>query len=219
MKPAKALSMATIIGFAKNADKKTWMVLAAATVGVILLWFGLIGPAWVERPVLRREIQDMTKLMIQVNALNEKRPILERNQKVYADIIANARGRLFTNEGIGMLLGQVSKLADDSHVEVLASRPQEGNVIYAVPYDERYSASGYEFTVQGRYHDLGKLAGRIESYDKLLRIQLFRISSSEKNPERQRTELKVLAITAAPPRPPAATKSKKSAKASNAKKK
>jgi len=201
MKTAKQLTMADIIGLAKTVDKKTWVTAGVTAVGLMLLWFVMIGPAWIERPALRREIHEMTTQINQVNILNQKRPILEQNLKVYGDVLAKTKERVYTFEGIGLLLGQISKLADESRVEVLASRPQLEKVIYAAPYNAKYAASGYEFTVQGGYHDLGKLAGRIESYDKLLRIQRLQITSSEKSPERHKAELRLLAITVAPPAP------------------
>ena len=213
MKPLKQLTMAEVIGFVKRVDKKTWVTVAVTVVGVMLLWVVLIYPAWIERPALRREIQEMTKQIIQVNTLNEKRPVLEENLKVYEDVLGKTKERLFTSEGIGLLLGQVSKLADESHVEVLSSQPLDEKITYGAPYNAKYSANGYEFTVQGGYHDLGRLVGRIESYDKLLRIQQFQINPSDKAMERHRAELRILAFTVAPPLPVTVKK------ASNAKKK
>ena len=217
MKAVKQMTLADIIEFAKSVDKKTWVTVAVSAVGIMLLWFVLIGPAWIERPALRREVQEMTKQIIQVNALNEKRPLLEGDLKAYNELLAKTKDRLFTSDGIGLLLGQVSKLADESRVDVLASRPQNDKLAYAAPYNAKYAANGYEFTVQGGYHELGQLVGRIESYDKLLRIQRLQISGSEKNQERHQAELRVLAFTVAPPLPPA--KATKGTKAPNAKKK
>lgn len=210
MKPVKSVKIDEVIAFIKSVDKRTWVTGAATAVGILLLWFGFVGPAWIERPVLRRKNQEMTRQIIQVNGLNEKKPVLEGNLKLYSDLIAATNKRLFTTEEIGLLLGQISKLAYESRVEVIGSRPLSDTIVYPAPYDAKYAAHGYEFTVLGGYHDLGKFLAKIESYDKLLRVHRLHIAVSDKTPELHRAELKVLAFTAAPPLPPAKVPAKKS---------
>lgn len=202
MTAGKTLTMADIMAFVKSVDKKTWMRAAAITAGVLVLWFFVIWPAWFERPALRREIQTMTNQIRQVTALNQKRPTLEKNLKDYNDVITSAKGRLFTTEEIGLLLGQISKMADESKVEVISSKPQNEKITYAPPYNAKYSARACDFSLLGGYHELGKFISRLESYGKLLRIQSLYIRPSDKNPEQHAADLRVLAITVAPPLPP-----------------
>jgi hypothetical protein len=159
----------------------------------------LIIPAWVERPLLRRDIQSMEAQIRQVNALNQKRLGWEEKQKEYGALIEGAQGRVFTAEDMGLLLGLVSKMASESRVDVLASKPLSEKVVFAAPYNVRYQPSGYEFTVQGGYHDLGNLASRIEGHKKLLRIRSIEIVSAEKTPDRHVAEMKLWAILKAPP--------------------
>jgi Tfp pilus assembly protein PilO len=70
---------------------------------------------------------------------------------------------------------------------------------FPAPYGNFYKPSGYEFSVQGGYHDLAHLASRIEGHEKLLRIQSFRIVTSGKSPERHITGLKLWAFVVPPP--------------------
>lgn len=216
MKPLNRWTFADIIAFVKSVDKKTWVIVLSSAVGFLLVVILLVIPAWIERPLLRRDIQSMEAQIRQVNALNEKRDGWEENQKVFGLLIEGTQKRVFTEDSMGMLLGQISKMASESHVDVLASRPLTEKATFPAPYHLKYQPSGYEFTVQGGYHDLGHLASRIESHEKLLRIRSLEIVPEAKTPGRHVAELKLWAILKASPQ--AAVPAKKSAKAKNAKK-
>jgi hypothetical protein len=203
MKPFNKWTSADIIGFAKSVDKKTWMMAASGTIGFLLILVFLVVPAWIKRPLLRRDIQSMEAQIRQVNALSQKRLVWEENEKIFSALIGGTRARVFTAEGMSLLLGQVSKMANESRVDVLASKPLAEKPVFAAPFHLKYQPSGYEFTVQGGYHDLAKLVSRIESYGKLLRVQSLQIVPSEKTPDRHIAELKLWAILAAPPAPSA----------------
>lgn len=198
MKPLSKWSFADIIEFAKHVDKKTWMTVASAAIGSLLVLIFLVIPAWVERPWLRRDIQSMESQIRQVNALSQKRPVWEENQEVFGALIEKAKSGVFTAENLGSLLGQVSKMANESRVEVLTSKPLAEKTVFVAPYNTKYQPSGYEFTLQGGYHDLGKLVSRIETYEKLLRIRSIQILPS-KQTDRHVAELKLWAITTASP--------------------
>jgi Tfp pilus assembly protein PilO len=113
---------------------------------------------------------------------------------------------------MGMFLGQVSKRASESRVEVQTSNSKTEKVVFPEPYNLKYQPSGYEFTVEGRYHDLGNFASRIEDYEKLLRIQSIRIVPSGKTPGQNIAELKLWAILKAPPQPAPAAEAKNAKK-------
>jgi hypothetical protein len=199
MKPLNQWTSADVIAFVKSVDKKVWVTVLSCGVGFLLAVVLLIIPAWVERPLLRRDIQSMEAQIRQVNALNQKRLGWEEKQKEYAALIEETQGRVFTAEDMGLLLGLVSKMANESRVDVLASKPLSEKVVFAAPYNVKYQPSGYEFTVQGGYHDLGNLASRIEGHKKLLRIRSIEIVPSEKSPERHVAEMRLWAILKAPP--------------------
>ena len=215
MKPLNQWTFADVISFVKSVDKKIWLTVLSCAVGFLLVVVFLAIPAWIERPRLRRDIQSMEAQIRQVNALNQKRLGWEENQRVFGLLIEETQKRVFTEDSMGMLLGQISKMASESRVDVLASKPLTEKAVFAAPYNLKYQPSGYEFTVQGGYHDLGNLASRIEGHEKLLRIQSIEIVPAEKTPDRHVAELKLWAILKAPQQvvPPA-----KAAKANSAKK-
>lgn len=215
MKPLKQLNFADIIAVIRSVDKRTWVVVLSSAVGFFLVIAFLVIPAWIERPMLRREIQRMEAQIRQINAMNEKLPGWEENRKVFGALIEKTQARVFTAEDLGLLLGQVSKMADASGVDVLASKPLIEKATFPAPFRLKYRPSGYEFTVQGGYHDLGDFSSRIESHEKLLRIRSIEILPSEKTPDRHVAEFKLWAILKAPPQVKSTTKA---VKAKNAKK-
>ncbi|MFH1799293.1 MAG: hypothetical protein ABH891_00400 [Candidatus Omnitrophota bacterium] len=220
MKPLN-LPFADVIAFLKSVDKKTWVVGFLCAIGFLLLVVFLVIPAWIERPMLRRDIQSMETQIRQVNDLNKKRPEWEENQKVFGSLIESTWARVFTVEDMDLLLGSASKMASESRVEVLTSKPLTAKVAFPAPYHLKYQPRGYEFTVHGGYHDLGNLMSRIESHGKLLRIQSLEVVPDKKTPGRHIAELKLWAILKAPPQvaPPAKTKKAAGAKkVANAKK-
>jgi Tfp pilus assembly protein PilO len=218
MKPLNQLHFADFITFAKSVDKKTQVTVLSSALGFLLFLVFMIIPAWIERPLLRRDIQSMEAQIRQVKAMNQKRQGWEENEKVFGLLIEDTQKRVFTAEDLGLLLGHVSKMADESKVDMLASQPLVEKKAFPAPYHLKYKPSGYEFTVQGGYHDLATLVSRIEDHEKLLRIRSIEITPAEKAPERHLTELKLWAILKAPPQAASTVKAVKGAKKKNAKK-
>ncbi len=195
MKPFKQWNAKDVIEFAKGVDKKIWMKLAGITIGVLFFLIVIVIPAWIERPLLRRHIQSMEAQIRQVNALSQKKTLWEVNEKIYSAMIQGVEERLFTTEEIEMLLGKASKLAAESRVDVLASKPVNDKTVYALPYNTKYQSNGYSFTLLGSFHDIGMLASRIETNGRLLRIQSIHMATSEKTPGKEIVELQLAAIS------------------------
>ena len=102
---------------------------------------GVMPSAWIERPVLRRDIQAMEAQIRQVNSLNQKRQGWEKDLKAYGPFIENIQKSVFTDENVGMLLGQISRLARESRVDVLASKPLAEKAVFQAPYHLKYQPS------------------------------------------------------------------------------
>lgn len=205
-----------IIEFAKRVDKKTWGAIVIGSVAFLIIVVFLVFPAWVARPLLRRDIEDMQAQIRLVHTLSQKRAVWEENQKTFGGLIERTHGRVFTADDLGLLLGQISKMASESRVDVLASKPMNEKIVFGAPYNTKYQPSGYEFTVQGGYHDLGMMVSRIENHEKLLRIRSLQVVSSEKSPGRHICGLKLWAIVV--PAPVAVAKKAPGTGAKNAKK-
>ncbi|HNX68758.1 MAG TPA: type 4a pilus biogenesis protein PilO [Candidatus Omnitrophota bacterium] len=199
MKPASKFTISRIIEIVKGVDKKAWVWIASGAVAFVALWVLIIGPAWFDRPRLRSEMRGMEAQIRQVKALNQRRPVFEADEKLFGGVITGVQKSLFSSEEIGSLMGQFSRLANEAGVEVLASKPQNELITFEAPYNAKYGAVGYEFTLQGGYHDLGKLMSLIEGAQKLLRVRSFHVVATDKTPDKHIAELRLLAITAASP--------------------
>jgi len=214
MKPINQQTIIELIGLLKGVDKKTWVTVLSSAVGCLLLIVFVVFPAWIERPMLRKDIQSMENQIRQVQTLSQKRAGWEKDQKEFGSLIEKTQARVFTADDMGVFLGQVSKMASETRTEVQTSNPLNEKAVFVEPYNLKYQPSGYEFTVEGGYHDLGNFVSHLENHGKLLRIQSIKIVPSEKTPGRNIAELKLWAILKAPPPPP---KPLKTAKAGSAK--
>lgn len=197
MNPIELLKKEKIIEFIKNVDKKTWMVVMIGTVTAVLLWALLIQPAWFERPRLRHEIQTMDTQMRQFKELSQKRTVWENDEKIFSRLIQDTKARVYKEGESALLLGQVSKIAEAAHVEVIASKPRSEKVVFPEPYQERFQAINYDLTMRGGYHALGRLTEGIETQPKLLRIQVIQIVPVSDNPESQIAQFCLSAISEA----------------------
>lgn len=202
----------------RGLDKKSKIVISTSTVIFFLFVFFVVIPAWITRPVLQRAIQKMESKIRQVNELNQKKIIWGEDQVIFNDAIQKAKSSLFKAEEIGLLLGKISRLANEASVDVLSSKPSQETVAYPAPYNSQYEPHNYEFTLSGSYHQVGHLVSLIESYERLLRIQNIKIQPSEESAEKQTVAMKVAAISVPTIKPPI-EKTKKKEKAKSEKKK
>ena len=113
MKPLNKWTSADIIAFVKSVDKRTWLTALSCAAGFFLLIVFLVIPAWIVRPMLRRDIQSMETQIRQVNILSQKRPGWEEDQKVLGAFLEKTRARVFSAEDLGMLLLSAPLLALD----------------------------------------------------------------------------------------------------------
>jgi Tfp pilus assembly protein PilO len=201
MKPIPKFNKEELIKLLKSVDKKTWIGIAVGIVSVSFLWFVLIVPAWIERPELWRQIQNMDAQMRQVNALKQKQPVWEENRKQYAQIIESTKASFYREVELSLLLGQISKLAAESSVEVIASKPLSEAVKFPKPFQDRLQAASYDFVMQGDYHALAKFASGVESFSRPLRIQMIHIVPATDNPERHIATFDIFAIAEKPVSP------------------
>ena len=195
MKPIRQWTKQDLIGFVKGVDKKTWGMVGGGIAGIALLWFFFIAPAWIERPRLSGSIREMDAQLRQYQVLNQRRLRLEEDMKVFTKLFDETKARLYKEGDIALLLGQVAKLASDSKVDMIASKPKSETVVFPKPYGDRYQTVSYDFTMQGGYHQIGKLAAALESHPKLIRIQKIQIVPDKDKTERHVVQFEIAAIS------------------------
>ena len=189
MKPLNQLTTQDLIQMAKEVDRKTWYKIAGGVVGGIVLLVFLIWPAWFKRVQIRVEINDIKNQLAGLELLNQQKPELLKHQEEYKKYIQNAKPRLYQPGETSLLLGSISKLADQSKVAILASKPEEGEQTFPAPFDQQYDGDLYQFTVEGGYHALGEFISKIENNSKLLRVQVFTLSPQEEKAQSHEAEM------------------------------
>ena len=215
MKPVNQWKKEKVIEFLKSVDKKTWLTGMVVLVGVGLLWFTLIAPAWIERPQLRSRLQAMDAQVRQFGDLSQRRKIWKQNEAAFGKIIQEARAKIYKEGESALLLGQVSKIAENAGADIVASKPRIDKVVFPAPFQDRFRAVNYDLTMRGGYHALGKLTAGIESQSRLLRIQSLQILPVADDPEKQTVQYCLSVISAASA--PVATADKKAKKVENSK--
>lgn len=195
MMPIQQWSPQDILEFFKKMDPKTWVKVGIFTAAGLLLFAVVIWPAWVWRLDLHRKIRQYQMELDQVKTLGLRKPEFEKTKVSTIQFIEGSKDRIFKPGETSLLLGAISKLADDSKVSILASSPQDYSGTFPAPFDTQYEASLYDFTVQGAYHAVGEFVGRVESYEKLLLIREFHLLPSKDKADIHLAELTVSAVS------------------------
>lgn len=182
-KPFKEWTGQDFVIFLKGIDKKTWIKIGgvAAVLGVVIFFF--IIPAWITRGEVKAKVKGFDNQIATLNTLKIREPELKRNKEKTLQFIYSAKERLFEKGEVALLLGQVSKLAQESNVTIISSRPRPTEVTFPVPFDTQYESYQYDFSVEGGYHDIGTFISMIETYPKLLRVELFEVRLGKKDDE------------------------------------
>ncbi len=195
MKPINQISPQEIIDFLKKVDKKTWLKAGAGAAVAGLLIVFVVLPAWFERPRVRAQIKNLEGQMMLTKALFLKQPQLFKNKGDFSRLITEAKSRLYVPGESSLLLGAISKLAVQSGVSVVASMPKESSANFPAPYDTSYEGNGYDFTIEGGFHNLGQFISKIESNPKLLRVEKFTLKSRIESPNSHLGEVSLSAVS------------------------
>ena len=179
MKPLTQWTTADIVDFFKSVDKKTWINIGIG-LGVALLFFIFIAiPAWFIRPGIKNRLKDIEGQIQIVQTLSLKKPILLRTKTKAIDFIKKSKERLFKPGETSLLLGAISKLANESKVSIVASSPKDAVEKFPDPFVAKYEANLYEFTLEGGFHEMGSFVGKIESNPKMFRVQNFQLRPNQ----------------------------------------
>ncbi len=196
MKPTPAASSKSgISDRIKSVDKKTGALYGSLLLfGVLFLYF-MVWPAWFIRPGLRTKIKVLKGKMSTAETLLKKKPELLRRREEYLEFIGQVKTRVYGPGESSLLLGPISKLAEESLVTIAASQPKTVDGKFPAPFDTQYEGTLYEFNVEGGYHELGRFVSLIESNTKLLRVQSFQLKPRDEDPKRHGASLTLSAVS------------------------
>ena len=182
MKNLREVRPQEILDFLKNVDKKTWIKGGAAAGGAVLVLALVVWPAWFQRVSLHGRIRALKAQMATSDALFRKKPELLRQKQEFMQFIEQAKRRVYEPGQTSLLLGVVSKMAQETKVSIVASEPKPYEGKLPEPYAQKLEAKVFSFTVEGGYHELGQFISRIESSQKILKVDWFELKPQKENP-------------------------------------
>ncbi len=195
LKKINTLDSKAIIAWIKEVDRKVWVIVGVSAVGFILLYVFLIGPAWFQRPVLKKKVADVEFQTARLNALLPRKPELLKQKEDAKLFIESFQKRLFREDEMAFLLGRISKIANEAQVELLSSRPMEQSEAFPAPYGEKYKKFIYLVTVEGGYHQIADLVSRLESNAQYFQIQSLAIFPQVSAVGKQIADIKLMAVS------------------------
>ncbi len=195
LKKINTLDTKTIIAWAKEVDRKTWIMVAVGVVVFAVLYVFLIGPAWFQRPALIKKVADVEIQTVRLNALLPRKPELLKQKEEVKIFIESFQKRLFREDEMAFLLGRISKIANDAQVELLSSRPMEQSEAFPAPYGDKYKKFIYLVTVEGGYHQIADLVSRLESSAQYFQIQSLSIVPQASSVGKQVADIKLMAVS------------------------
>lgn len=196
MKPLNQMTSADVLNFIKGIDKKTWVKIAACSVGGILVFMFLVWPAWISRLEVRGRVKDLKQQVTTTQNLLLRKPQLIQDKEKFFKFSQEVKGRMFEPGEASLLLGIVSKMAQETKVSIVSSTPKKFEEKFPAPFDTQYDASAYDFNVEGAYHELGEFVSKLESYNKVLRVQSFHLTPQEKASDKHVAALTLTAVAA-----------------------
>lgn len=195
MKPINQMTGADLLELLKKVPPKVWIMVGAGSAVAMVFIFLIVIPAWVTRPKIKKEIESIQMQMATTQNLLLKQPELIKNKTNFLKLSEEVKQRLYKPGESSLLLGVISKLAQESNVSVVASNPKPFEGKFPAPFDAQYEANAYTFTIEGGYHDLALFISKIENNDKVLRIQTYTLLPQEKSPGKHLAELGLTAVS------------------------
>lgn len=175
MKPINEMTSADVLALIKGVDKKTWIKIGVGSL-VFMIFLNFIGgPAWIQRWEVKGKTKSVKEQIRNLQTMVVRKPVLQKTKEKQVAYINNAKEKLYQPGETSLLLGAVSKMANESKISIISSSPKEFNEKFPAPFDTQYEANLYDFTVEGGYHEVATLIATIESNPKLLRVQTFQL--------------------------------------------
>ncbi len=189
------LDSKTILAFIKGFDRRTWVFISCGAFAFLFYIFFMFSPAWVKRPALNKKSVEVSNQLIRLRALVQKKPEYVRQKDEISVLISDFHLKLFKKDEVAFLLGNISKLAEQSQIELLASRPLDKEESFPEPFSQKYKKHVYQLTIEGGYHAIAGFVSNLESYDRLFQIQSLTIMPQAKTPDKHVADLLLMAVS------------------------
>lgn len=189
------INMTDVLETVKRFERRTWIYIGAGSFAALLFFLFSFYPGWCKRPALLKQSVDLQNQMSRLKAMSLKKPQLEKQKKEIQSFVEGFQKRLFSEAETPFLLGKISKVAQDSEVELVASKPIESVEPFPDPYAQKYKKFIYQLTAEGSYHRIGDFISRLESYPQYFQIQSLDINPQADKAGKQIAEIKLMAVS------------------------
>ncbi len=181
-------------------DKKIIIQQAVIIGGLVVLICFVFFPLFLKIYSMKTKLTDLDLHIRTAQSKIKKMPVLKQQMELYSKEIELTQKRFRQIGDLDQLVGDLSKLAADSGVRLVGSRPiNDKQQLLPEPYNKKYLSASYELTLEGGYHDLGKLLNDIEESERLLLIRDLAVQpSSGKQAEKLQCTIQVDAFVQAP---------------------
>lgn len=195
MKPLSQMTTQDLIALAKSIDKATWIKIGVGLLVALVLGYLFVIPAWIKRPALKTQIAAVQGQIVQLQTLRRNKTAWTQDKEASLKYMKEVKDRLYFPGESALLLGKISKLADESQIKIVASTPHDAKTEFPKPFDTKYKADYFDFTVEGGYHQIAEFVSRIESYEKILRVESFTVTPQDKITDRHVVNLTLSAVS------------------------
>lgn len=195
MKPIQQWTTADISEWIKTRDKKSWIKIGGGAVAALVVLFVFVIPGWITRPLVKNKIKSLEIQISTTQTLFKRKPELMRNKEEFYNFLSQAKARLYKPGESSLLLGSISKLAQESKIAIISSSPKDFQGKFPEPFNQTYEANAYDFSAEGGYHELGQFISKIESNPKLLRIELFSLKPEEEVANKHMLHMSLSAVS------------------------
>ena len=157
-------------------------------------------PLLVKTHLLNSRMKDLGLQIVSAQSKIKKMPDWKKQMENYRKEIDLLEKRVFKIQEIDQLVGDLSKSAADSGVRLVGSRPlNEKPQVLPDPFNKKYLFVSYELTLEGGYHELGRLLSNVEQSERLLLIRDANLQpGTGKQSEKLQCTLQVDALVQAP---------------------
>jgi len=195
-KPFTQWTGADFLMVLKSLDKKTWIQVVSGGLIAAVLGYFIIYPAWFKRAGMKSLIAVTEGQIIKLQTLKRNERGWRDDKEKYLQYIHDVKQRLYLPGETALLLGKISKIAEQTGVSIVSSMPQDvASVQFPKPFDEKFKPELYDFVVEGGYHQLGQFISQIESSPKILRVENFRLSPLDDYRDRHMAKFTLSAVS------------------------
>ena len=151
--------------FANMPKRQLYLLLGLVAVGFLLMWWYLLfQPAWVERDKLQSQLAGLEQQLFQKKRIAANLPQLEAEIKQLQERLKASVARLPEEKEIPTLLTQVNSLGEESGLAFTLFRPQ------AAVKKDFYAEVPIQVRVEGSFHALGAFFDRIGKMERIVNI-------------------------------------------------